>query len=99
MGSSTASTVTVAAPRADVMAVIADFPRYPDWVTAMRSAEVIETGEGGRARTVRFQLDAGLVRDTYTLLYDWDGDDGVSWRLAEPGSVITEMTGDRKSGV
>jgi Polyketide cyclase / dehydrase and lipid transport len=103
MGSSTASTITVAASKADVMAVIADFACYPEWVTAMRSADVLETGESGRARTVRFRLDAGLVRDTYTLAYDWDGDTGVSWQLAEPGSVIAEMTGgyrlaDREAG-
>jgi carbon monoxide dehydrogenase subunit G len=93
MGSRTASSIMVAASKADVMAVIADFADYPAWVTAMRSAEVLETGDDGRAGKVRFQLDAGLVRDTYVLAYSWDGDTGVSWRLAEPGSVIAEMTG------
>jgi len=83
----------VAAAKADVMAVIADFDRYPQWVTAMRSAEVLETGADGRADKVRFELDAGLVRDTYVLAYRWDGDSGVSWELAEPGSVVAEMTG------
>jgi hypothetical protein len=75
------------------MAVIADFARYPQWVTAMRFAEVLGTGEDGRADKVRFQLDAGLVRDSYVLAYRWDGDSEVSWHLAEPGSVIAEMTG------
>jgi uncharacterized membrane protein len=93
MGSRTASSVTVAAPKADVMAVIADFPQYPQWATALRSAEVLETGPGGRAAAVRFTLDAGLVRDTYVLAYTWDGDSQVSWQLAEPGSVVAEMTG------
>jgi hypothetical protein len=27
------------------------------------------------------------------LAYTWDGDTRVSWQLAEPGSVIAEMTG------
>ncbi|HEV2452360.1 MAG TPA: SRPBCC family protein [Streptosporangiaceae bacterium] len=93
MGSRTASSVTMAAAKADVMAVIADFDRYPQWVTAMRSAEVLETGADGRADKVRFQLDAGLVRDTYVLAYRWDGDSEVSWELAEPGSVVAEMSG------
>lgn len=93
MGSRTASNITVAAAKPDVMAVIADFARYPQWVTAMRSAEVLATGADGRADKVRFQLDAGLVRDTYVLAYRWDGDSDVSWELAEPGSVIAEMTG------
>jgi carbon monoxide dehydrogenase subunit G len=94
MGSKTASSVTISASRADVMAVIADFARYPRWAAALRSAEVVEPGEDGRARRVRFKLDAGLVRDTYVLGYTWHDDVAVSWRLAEPGSMISEMTGE-----
>lgn len=85
------------------MAVIADFAEYPQWATALRSADVLETGPDGRARAVRFVLDAGPVRDSYVLAYSWDGDTQVSWQLAEPGSVIAEMTGgyllsDRDAG-
>jgi ribosome-associated toxin RatA of RatAB toxin-antitoxin module len=93
MGSSTASSIIVAAPAADVMDVIADFAEYPRWAAALRSAEVLETGPGGRASKVRFTLDAGVIRDTYVLAYTWTGDTEVDWRLAEPGAVITEMTG------
>jgi carbon monoxide dehydrogenase subunit G len=93
MGSSTASNITVAAPRAGVMDVIADFAEYPRWATALRSAEVLETEPGGRASKVRFTLDAGMIRDTYVLAYTWTGDNEVGWRLAEAGAVITEMTG------
>jgi uncharacterized membrane protein len=93
MGSSTTSSVGVDAPKTEVMTVIADFADYPRWATALRSAEVLSTGPGGRASQVRFTLDAGVIRDTYVLAYTWDGDTGVSWQLAEPGAVITEMTG------
>lgn len=93
MGSSTTSSITVAAPRAEVMDVIADFPAYPQWAAALRSAEVLETGPGGRASKVRFTLDAGVIKDSYVLAYTWDGDRQVNWRLAEAGTVVTEMTG------
>jgi hypothetical protein len=93
MGSRTSSSIQVAAPTADVMDVIADFAGYPRWATALRSAEVLESEPGGRASKVRFTLDAGVLRDTYVLAYTWDGDRQVTWRLAEPGSVISEMTG------
>lgn len=93
MGDRTTSSIQVAAPTADVMSVIADFPRYPEWATALKSAEVVADGPDGRASQVRFTLDAGLIRDTYVLAYSWDGEDAVSWRLAEPGTVIAEMTG------
>jgi uncharacterized membrane protein len=93
MGSSTTSSITVAAPTAEVMDVIADFPAYPHWAAALRSAEVLETGPDGRASKVRFTLDAGVIKDSYVLAYTWDGDREVSWRLAEAGAVVTEMTG------
>src|SRR2546421_9874535 len=93
MADRTTASITVAAPRADVMAVIADFASYPDWASAVRSAEIVGRDGGGRASQVRFALDAGVIRDSYVLSYDWDGDDGVRWDLAEPGSVITALSG------
>jgi hypothetical protein len=93
MAARTSSRIVIAAPRAAVMAVIADFAAYPQWASAVRSAEVVGQEAAGRASTVRFTLDAGVVKDTYVLGYDWDGDEGVRWHLAEAGSVISGMTG------
>ena len=75
------------------MEVIADFGSYPDWATGVRSAEVLDREAGGRSLRVRFRLDAGPIRDSYVLSYEWDGDTAVHWQLAEPGSVVTEMSG------
>lgn len=75
------------------MGVIADFGAYPDWATGVRSADVLEEGPGARPRRVRFGLDAGMIRDSYVLAYDWDGDAAVRWQLAEAGSMVTEMSG------
>jgi hypothetical protein len=89
----TASTIMIAAPRATVMTVIADFAGYPGWA-GVRSAEVVgEPDAGGRARMVRFELDAGMIRDRFVLGYQWDGDERVRWELAERGSVISAMSG------
>jgi carbon monoxide dehydrogenase subunit G len=93
MADRTTASISVAAPRADVMAVIADFPAYPEWASGVRSAEVIGRDEGGQASLVRFRLDAGVIKDSYVLSYDWDGDNSVRWDLAEPGSVITALSG------
>lgn len=89
----TSSSIIISAPPADVMAVIADFASYPQWASAVRETEILERGAGGRASQVRFRLDAGVVKDTYVLGYDWDDDAEVTWRLSEPGSVISAMTG------
>lgn len=93
MADRTSSSIVVAAPRAVVMSVIADFAAYPDWATGIRSAEIIGTAPDGRGQAVRFELDAGVLRDRYVLGYQWDGDAAVRWELAEPGSVISEMSG------
>jgi carbon monoxide dehydrogenase subunit G len=93
MADGTSSSLTVAAPRGTVLGVIADFARYPDWATGIRSAEVVEDGADGLAHRVRFSLDAGPIKDSYVLAYEWDGEAGVRWQLAEPGSVVTQMSG------
>jgi Polyketide cyclase / dehydrase and lipid transport len=93
MADRTSSSIVAAAGRSAVMEVIADFAAYPDWATGVRSAEVLEQGPEGRPLRVRFVLDAGLIKDSYVLAYEWDGDSGVRWKLAEPGSMVTEMSG------
>lgn len=92
MADKTTSSIVIAVPRKIVMRVIADFDAYPEWA-GMHSAEVLELGADGRARRVRFGLDAGIIKDSYVLGYEWDGDVQVRWDLAEQGSVISEMSG------
>jgi ribosome-associated toxin RatA of RatAB toxin-antitoxin module len=77
---STQSIVMNASP-AQIMAVIADFPKYPEWVSAAKAVEVVESYPDGRARQVRFVLDAGIVKDEYVLEYRWSGDQRVEWVL------------------
>jgi carbon monoxide dehydrogenase subunit G len=93
MADRTSSSITVAADRATVMGVIADFAAYPDWATGIRSAEIIEAAPDGRPLRVRFGLDAGVIRDSYVLAYAFDGAAAVRWQLAEAGSMVTEMSG------
>ena len=62
MADQSTQSITVDAPAADVMAVIADFPAYPQWVAAAKKVEVEETGDDGRASRVHFVLDAGAVK-------------------------------------
>lgn len=93
MAEQTRSQVTVAAVAADIMAVIADFERYPDWANVKR-IEVLDHGQNGRASRVRFTLDAGVVKDTYVLAYTWSDDDcSVSWTMAEQGATVSAMDG------
>ncbi|GAA3171476.1 SRPBCC family protein [Blastococcus jejuensis] len=83
MADQSTQSIVIDAPAADVMAVIADFPSYPQWVAAAKKVEVEEQGDDGRARRVHFVLDAGAIKDEYVLEYTWDGDRAVSWTLVQ----------------
>ena len=83
MADQSTQSIIVDAPAADVMAVIADFPSYPQWVASAKKVDVLETGPDGRAQRVHFVLDAGAVKDDYVLDYTWNGDRAVSWTLVK----------------
>jgi ribosome-associated toxin RatA of RatAB toxin-antitoxin module len=83
MAEHTSSSITIEAAPADVMAVIADFARYPDWTGEVKEAEVLAKDEQGRAEQVRLLLDAGAIKDDHTLSYSWTGPNEVSWSLVK----------------
>jgi hypothetical protein len=74
------------------MSVIADFPAYPEWAQGMRRAEVRDTCRDGRARDVLFEISEGPIKDTYTLRYDWHGDERVDWTLVD-GKMLKRLDG------
>ena len=75
MAEQTTSSIVIAADPAAIMAVIADFDAYPVWAQGVKKADVVEDGSEGRAKQVHFELDASPIKDSYTLSYDWRGDD------------------------
>ncbi len=85
------SSITISADRSAIMAVIADFDAYPEWAGFIKRTEVVEDGPDGRARQVTFVLDAGVLKDEYTLEYDWDGDDKVSWTLVSSRALKSQQ--------
>src|SRR5438067_9898235 len=83
MAEQSTQSIEVDAPPERVMAVIADFASYPEWAKQVRETEVLAE-EDGRAKQVKLTLDAGPIKDVYTLEYDWDDDGlGVSWHLVK----------------
>jgi uncharacterized membrane protein len=90
---STQSIVIHAAPD-QVAAVICNFPQYPEWVSAAKSVEVLEEYEDGYASQVKFELDAGLVTDEYTLTYEYAEDiSRIEWHLVEPSRMQKAQDG------
>ena len=89
MADRTQSSIEIAAEPGDVLDVIADFERYPQWANEVKSVSVLSEDGDGWADQVEFQLDAGAIKDTYVLEYDWnvaeDGTGSVSWHLVRAG--------------
>jgi hypothetical protein len=92
MADQTTSSISIAADRATVMTVIADFESYPVWATGVKSATVVSSAADGRAREVAFVLDTAPIKDEYILRYDWEGDTKVCWSLVE-AKVLKAMEG------
>ncbi|MFF8376480.1 SRPBCC family protein [Streptomyces sp. NPDC015661] len=106
MAEHTSSSITIEAAPADVMGVIADFARYPEWTGEVKEAEVLSSDEAGRAEKVRLLLDAGAIKDDHTLAYTWTGDNEVSWTLVKSqmlrsldGSYLLKDLGDERTEV
>lgn len=94
MPESSSQSITIAAPAARVAEVICDFPRYPQWVSAYKSVEVLEEYEDGYASQVRFVLDAGVLADEYTLAYEYAEDISlIEWHLVAPSKTQRAQRG------
>ena len=97
MTDSTSSSVHIAAEPGAVLDVIADFEAYPEWAEQVKTVTILSEDGDGWADQVEYVLDAGAVKDTYVLEYDWDGiaEDGsgsVEWKLVRAG-VLKALDG------
>ena len=94
MADTSTQSIVIAAPAARVAEVICDFTRYPEWVSAAKSVEVIEEYEDGYASQVKFHLDAGVLADEYILKYEYADDiSRIEWHLAEPTKLQKQQDG------
>jgi ribosome-associated toxin RatA of RatAB toxin-antitoxin module len=69
---------------AEVMAVVADFEAYPEWVAGMEEVEILARDRRGRGTRVAFRLRTPLGEQAYTLAYRYQPRDaGVTWTYVE----------------
>ena len=94
------STEVYATP-AEVMAVVADFDAYPEWVGNLEEVEVLARDRRGRGSRVAFRLATPWGAQAYTLAYRYQPKDaGVSWTYVEgtledlAGSYALEPTAE-----
>lgn len=94
MADSTTESIVIAAELEQIVAVITDFSNYPQWASAIKHADVIEEYEDGYASQVTFTIDAGVLKDSYTLKYSYSEDvTRIEWTLVEPSQVQKSQDG------
>ena len=93
MSEATESTIRIEATVADVVAVVSDLTKYPEWSTSIKRVEVLESDSEGRPVKVTMMVDAGPMRDSVTLQYDWSmAPAQLSWTLLD-AEMLTAMDG------
>jgi ribosome-associated toxin RatA of RatAB toxin-antitoxin module len=89
----TTQTIHIEADPDTVLQVIADIDSYPEWISEYKEAEVQERGADGYPKTVRFVMDAGVIKDTMVMSYQWPADhESLSWTLVS-SSLLRSLEG------
>jgi ribosome-associated toxin RatA of RatAB toxin-antitoxin module len=79
----------------EIMAAIADFVSYPEWVEGIRSTEVRARDDRDRGTEVAFELSAMGFTARYTLAYVYaDDDTRVSWTTTEASGAVRDIEGE-----
>jgi ribosome-associated toxin RatA of RatAB toxin-antitoxin module len=93
MSEFSASSVEVEAPLAEVAAKLSNIGEYPQWLSSIKKVEVVESDSEGRAVKANVSVDAGVMKDRATLIYDWSKAPAeISFSLDE-ADLMTTMDG------
>ncbi|MCL1594952.1 MAG: SRPBCC family protein [Actinomycetia bacterium] len=88
----TVQRVEVSAEPQHVYEVALDLEAYPEWAGGVRSVSIVDEDEHGRPHTADFVVDGMVKEISYTLVYDYDYDNGFAWE-AVPNSDIRSLQG------
>jgi ribosome-associated toxin RatA of RatAB toxin-antitoxin module len=87
----THASIAIDAEPAEIMAVIADVESYPEWISGINTVTAHEVDDSGRPLSATFHGTMGLIKDSYTVAYDW-ADLEVSWHLTA-GEALRDLHG------
>ncbi len=92
MGELTQSSIVIAADPEIIMDIIADVEAYGEWIPGVDKVEVHGVDAAGRPEEATFTGNLGLIKDTYTVAYDWSESE-VSWHLTK-GEMLSDLQGN-----
>ncbi|MGZ8598832.1 MAG: SRPBCC family protein [Actinomycetota bacterium] len=95
MTEQTEAQIVIEASSAEIMDVLTAFEAYPEWAD-VKSARVLERGEGGVGTRVAFEVDVPVLgRASYTLAYRYaPADGGMSWVSTEARGAVSDISGE-----
>jgi ribosome-associated toxin RatA of RatAB toxin-antitoxin module len=93
MSEKSSSTIVIDAPLAEVQAALFDIATYPEWLTSIKKAEVLESDDQGRAIKAKLAIDAGMMKDRVTLDYDWSAAPASLSFSMDDADLLTQMDG------
>lgn len=88
----TVQSIEVSASPEKVFEVAIDYASYPDWVSGVKSVDVLEELENGFGYRVEFVAEAMIKEISYVLVYTYESDTKFTWH-AEPGADIRFLEG------
>ena len=87
------STIVIEAALADVQAALFDIATYPEWLTSIKKADILEKDDQGRAIKAKLSIDAGMMKDRVTLDYDWSAAPASLSFSMDEADLLTQMDG------
>jgi ribosome-associated toxin RatA of RatAB toxin-antitoxin module len=93
MSEKSVSTVVIDAPLADVQAALFEIGSYPEWLSSIKKADVIERDGENRVLKAKLAIDAGMMKDRVTLDYDWSAAPATLSFTMDEADLLTQMDG------
>jgi uncharacterized membrane protein len=83
----------IQAPIEQVREILFNLEGYPSWSSAIKTVEVLERDSSSRPTKLTLKVEAGVLKDRPTLIYDWSkSPNEISFSLEE-ADLMTQMDG------
>ncbi|WP_102145257.1 SRPBCC family protein [Mycobacterium hubeiense] len=78
--------VVIEASPSEILDVLADVEKNPEWTPQQQSVEIVDTDAEGRPHRVKMKVKSAGITDEQVIEYTW-ADDGPSWTLISAGQL------------
>lgn len=86
------SSIDVDATAEELFAIVTDIEAYPEWLSDVKGVEVLERDAQGRPLASTMTVDVTIREVTYTLDYEYEGNERMSW-TSRPGGDVKSIEG------